>query len=178
MLKATTLLLKRQPSVKLLLVGGGPEKDRLVALTEELNLQDRVVFTGRVPHGEVGRYYDLVDLFVYPRLSMRLTDLVTPMKPLEAMAKGSVVVASDVGGHRELIVDGQRGFLFKADDLEALAGRLAEVIESRDDWPRLAAAGRRYVEEERNWKAVTARYEPVYRRLMAIRGRRAQNAAA
>lgn len=178
LLQATTLLLRRQPSVKLLLVGGGPVKDRLVALTRELNLQDQVVFTGRVPHSEVGRYYDLVDIFVYPRLSMRLTDLVTPMKPLEAMAKGSVVVASDVGGHQELIADGQRGFLFEADNREALASRLAEVIENREDWPRLAAAGRRYVEEERNWKAVTARYEPIYQRLMAVRGRKAESAAA
>ena len=53
-------------------------------------------------------------MLVYPRLSMRLTELVTPLKPLEAMAQGRLVLASDVGGHRELIRDGETGTLFKA----------------------------------------------------------------
>jgi glycogen(starch) synthase len=64
-----------------------------------------VHFTGRVPHAEVQRYYGLIDVLIYPRRSMRLTDLVTPLKPLEAMAQGKLVLASDVGGHRELITD-------------------------------------------------------------------------
>src|SRR3546814_4573003 len=94
---------------------------------------------------------------------MRLTDLVTPLKPLEAMAQGSIVVASDVGGHRELLVDGERGYLFRADDSAALAGKLAEVIDRQEDWPAMRAAGRRYVESERTWDAAVARYAPVYR---------------
>src|SRR3546814_8010738 len=82
---------------------------------------------------------------------MRLTDLVTPLKPLEAMAQGSIVVASDVGGHRELLVDGQRGYLFKADDAGALAGKLAEVIDRQEDWPAMRQAGLRFVETEGPW---------------------------
>ncbi|MDF0678140.1 MAG: glycosyltransferase [Nitrosomonas sp.] len=58
-------------------------------------------------------YYDLIDVLVYPRLSMRLTDLVTPLKPLEAMAQGRVLAASDVGGHQELIRDNHNGILFQ-----------------------------------------------------------------
>jgi len=64
------------------------------------------VFAGRVPHREVSRYYSLIDLLVFPRKSMRLTETVTPLKPLEAMAQGRLVIASDVGGHRELIEHG------------------------------------------------------------------------
>src|SRR3546814_11837452 len=88
---------------------------------------------------------------------MRLTDLVTPLKPLEAMAQGSIVVASDVGGHRELLVDGQRGYLFKADDAGALAGKPAEVIDRQEDWPAMREAWRRYVETERTLDAAVAR---------------------
>ena len=66
-----------------------------------------------MPHAEVQRYYDLIDVLVYPRRSMRLTELVTPLKPLEAMAQGRMFVASDVGGHRELIRDGETGLLFR-----------------------------------------------------------------
>jgi PEP-CTERM/exosortase A-associated glycosyltransferase len=174
LLEAMSRLLKRRPDVKLLLVGGGPEKDRLAAKAVAMGLAGRVVFTGRVPHEDVQRYYSLVTLFVYPRHRMRLTDLVTPLKPLEAMAQGSIVVASDVGGHRELLVDGERGYLFKADDADALAARLAEVIGRQDDWPAIRAAGRRYVEAERSWDQVVARYAPVYEELVA--GRRRERA--
>ena len=81
-----------------------------------MGVADKVIFTGRVPHAEVQRYYDLVDVLAYPRHSMRLTELVTPLKPLEAMAQGRLLVASDVGGHKELIRHGETGFLFKAGD--------------------------------------------------------------
>ena len=69
-----------------------------------------------MPHDEVERYYSLVDVLAYPRKKMRLTDLVTPLKPLEAMAQGRLVAASDVGGHRELIRDGDTGTLFAPDE--------------------------------------------------------------
>lgn len=167
LLQAMGRLLEQRPNVKLLLVGGGPEKERLTAKAVAAGLGGRVIFTGRVPHKDVQRYYNLITLFVYPRRRMRLTDLVTPLKPLEAMAQGSIVVASDVGGHRELLVDGERGYLFKADDAEALAAKLAEVIGRQEEWPAMRAAGRHYVETQRSWDQVVARYAPVYERLVA-----------
>lgn len=170
LLEALSRLRPREPDVRLLLVGGGPEKDSLVAQAAALGLNDAVVFTDRVPHEEVRRYYDLVTVFVYPRRRMRLTELVTPLKPLEAMAQGSIVVASDVGGHRELLVDGQRGYLFRADDADALAAKLVEVIREQDLWPGMRAAGRRFVETERTWDRVVAYYAPVYEELLAGRG--------
>lgn len=166
LLEAMSGPLRQRSDVSLLLVGGGPEKERLVAQAARLGLNNAVVFTGRVPHEEVRRYYGLVDVFVYPRRRMRLTDLVTPLKPLEAMAQGAIVVASDVGGHRELLVDGERGYLFRADDAEALAAKLVQVIGEREAWPAMRAAGRRYVETERTWDRVVAYYAPIYERLM------------
>ena len=110
LLRALPQALKARPDLAVLLVGGGPAEEKLRALARELDLDPFVRFVGRVPHGEVGRYYDLVDLLVYPRHSMRLTELVTPLKPLEAMARGRVVLASDVGGHRELLRHDDTGF--------------------------------------------------------------------
>jgi PEP-CTERM/exosortase A-associated glycosyltransferase len=169
-LEALVQLRSRLPELRLLLVGGGPQEAALRERAAQLGLGDVVVFAGRVPHAEVVRYYDLVDVFVYPRLSMRLTDLVTPLKPLEAMAQGRLVVASDVGGHRELIRDGETGLLFRAGDAGALADAVVALFADRARWPALRAAGRRFVEQERNWQASVARYEPVYRRLLANRG--------
>ena len=170
LLEAFGRLLRRRPEVRLLLVGGGPEENRLKAQAAALGLNEAVVFTGRVPHDDVGRYYDLVTVFVYPRRRMRLTDLVTPLKPLEAMAQGSIVVASDVGGHKELLVDGERGYLFQADDSEALEVKLEQVIGLQEAWPTMRASGRRFVETERTWDRVVAHYVPVYERLLAGRG--------
>ena len=78
----------------LLLVGGGPMEDALRAQAANSPAHDRIHFVGRVPHDQVERYYSLVDVLAYPRKSMRLTDLVTPLKPLEAMAQGRLVAAS------------------------------------------------------------------------------------
>jgi glycosyltransferase involved in cell wall biosynthesis len=123
------------------------------------------VFTGRVPHEQVQKYYDLLDVLVYPRLSMRLTDLVTPLKPLEAMAQGRVLAASDVGGHLELIADGKTGVLFKAGDPQSLADKVGALLEAQAQWPALRAAGREFVESERNWTVSVARYKNIYGRL-------------
>ncbi len=120
-----------------------------------------MTFVGRVPHTEVQRYYDLVDVLVYPRMHMRLTDLVTPLKPLEAMAQGKLVVASDVGGHRELIRDKLTGSLFKAGDEHALASAVVELLEDSSSWSARRAAGRKFVESERTWAASVGRYRQV-----------------
>jgi glycosyltransferase involved in cell wall biosynthesis len=151
-----------------LLVGGGAQEEALKALAAQLNVTDKVIFTGRVPHDQVQRYYNLSDVLVYPRLKMRLTDLVTPLKPLEAMAQGRLVVASDVGGHKELIDDGKSGMLFKAGDPDALAEKVLALLDAPHRWPALRAAGRHFVETERHWRASVARYQAIYHRLLWI----------
>ena len=166
LLDALPRLLQSTPDVKVLLVGGGPQDAALKAQAQQLGLSDKVVFTGRVPHGDVQRYYDLVDVLAYPRLSMRLTELVTPLKPLEAMAQGRLMVASDVGGHRELIQNGENGMMFTAGSKDALADALASLMAMPEHWAGLREAGRRFVETERNWTASVAHYDAPYRRLV------------
>ena len=165
LLNALPEILFHLPDIKVLLVGGGPQEQNLRAQAQRLNIADRIVFTGRVPHDEVNRYYDLVDVLVYARHSMRLTDLVTPLKPLEAMAQGRLFVASDVGGHKELIRNGQTGLLFPAGDAHALARTVMTLLDHPDQWPRLKANGRKFVETERTWKTSVSKYIPVYQGL-------------
>jgi PEP-CTERM/exosortase A-associated glycosyltransferase len=167
LVRALPHIASERPDVRLLLVGGGFQEDNLRAQVKTLGLEDKVIFTGRVPHEAVPRYYDLIDILVYPRLPMRLTDLVTPLKPLEAMAQGRLVAGSDVGGHRELMRDGETAVLFKAGDVDDLTAKLLDLIARPDRWPRLRAAAPRYVETERSWKQLVARYEQVYADLAA-----------
>jgi PEP-CTERM/exosortase A-associated glycosyltransferase len=162
LLQALPAIAQRIPSVKVLLVGGGPEEQRLRALAQATGMAERVVFTGRVPNHDVQRYYSIVDILTYPRLPMRLTELVTPLKPLEAMAQGRLFVASDVGGHRELIRDGETGALFRAGDAAALADAVERLWRERERWGDLRRRARHFVERERTWAASVARYRDVY----------------
>jgi PEP-CTERM/exosortase A-associated glycosyltransferase len=163
-------LVQRHPEVRLLLIGGGPQEAALKAQVDRCGLASRVIFSGRVPHAEVQRYYELIDVLAYPRHRMRLTEIVTPLKPLEAMAQGRMFVASDVGGHRELVRDGDTGFLFPAGDASALASAIERVLARRDEWPRIGAQARRFVETERTWAKSVARYADVYASLVRHQG--------
>jgi PEP-CTERM/exosortase A-associated glycosyltransferase len=165
LVRAMPALLRERPDLALLLVGGGPQESVLKSLVHQLGLQDRVIFTGRVPHQDVGRYYDLIQVLVYPRHAMRLTELVTPLKPLEAMAQGHLFVASDVGGHRELVQHDQTGILFKADDPEALTRAVLDLLGQPERWPALRVNGRHFVESIRNWPSSVAQYKPAYEAL-------------
>jgi PEP-CTERM/exosortase A-associated glycosyltransferase len=167
LLRSMPRLLATTPSLQLLLVGGGPQEPELRALAAQLDLQDKVIFAGRAPHQQIAEYYSLIDILIYPRLPMRLTELVTPLKPLEAMAQGRLIVASDVGGHREMIEHGKTGILFKAGDADALATEVLALIANPALWPTLRQQARAYVESERNWHGSVARYGDIYQRLLA-----------
>ena len=165
LLEAAKRLRENGVSSIVLLVGGGPEETRLKRLVDELGLGDNVCFAGRVHHSEVARYYRLIDILVFPRKRMRLTELVTPLKPLEAMAQLRTVVASNVGGHRELIRDGETGLLFSADNVDALTCCLESIIANPVRRTELAEQGRRYVETERTWDRLMDRYSEIYGRI-------------
>lgn len=165
LIAAMPRLIMARPDAHLLLVGGGPMDEELRIQADQSDVADHIHFTGRVPHHDVERYYSIIDILAYPRKKMRLTDLVTPLKPLEAMAQRRLVAASDVGGHRELIEDGVTGSLFEPDNPEALAAALADMFAHREDWDKRRAAARAFVERDRNWSSNISRYAPVYQKL-------------
>jgi PEP-CTERM/exosortase A-associated glycosyltransferase len=155
-----------QNEAHLLLVGGGPMEEALRAQSKASPCADRIHFAGRVSHEQVERYYSLVDILAYPRKRMRLTDLVTPLKPLEAMAQGRLVAASDVGGHKELIEHNKTGTLFAADDPLDLARSINRLFDNRANWDGIRATARQFVNEERSWQKNIYRYDPVYHLLI------------
>jgi len=162
LIRALPLIAADHPGVQVILVGGGPAEGAIKRLATELGVGERVHFIGRVPHEDVRRYYSVIDLLVYPRISIRLTEIVTPLKPLEAMALGRLYIASDVGGHRELVPDALESCLFRPQDPAALARTAVELLAARERWPALTAAGRSFVAEHRTWRRSVARYATVY----------------
>lgn len=169
LLEAAARLAPEIPELAVLLVGGGQTEALLRQRSRELGLEGTVVFAGRVPHGRVPGIYALADVLAYPRKPMRLTELVTPLKPLEAMAMGKALVASDVGGHRELVTDGQTGLLHRAGDPQALAAALARLVRDPVLRRSLGEQGRSWVLGERTWRRNAAAYADLYAELLEQR---------
>ncbi len=166
LIAAMPALVERHADARLLLVGGGPMADSLKAQAEASPVASAIRFVGRVPHTEVERYYALTDIMAYPRKKSRLTDLVTPLKPLEAMAQMKLVAASDVGGHRELMEHRTTGTLFAPDDPAACATSLADLLDKRDSWDAMRDAALAYVRSKHSWERNILRYQDVYQSLL------------
>jgi PEP-CTERM/exosortase A-associated glycosyltransferase len=167
LIAAMPIIRQSHPEARLLLVGGGPMDAQWRAAAAALPEPEAVIFAGRVPHSEVERYYSLVDVLAYPRKAQRLTDLVTPLKPLEAMAQQRLVAASSVGGHRELIEDGVTGTLFAPDDPAACAAALSGLLANREGWDAMRARAAAHVRARHDWAANARDYLSVYELLLA-----------
>ncbi len=161
---AVSLLLKEGGDVKLLVAGEGEAEE---GLRDRIpgDLLESFVFAGKVPHNDVPRYYSVMEVVVYPRMKSRLTELTTPLKPLEAMAMGRVVVGSEVGGIRELVRDGETGFLVEAENPQAIAGCLKRLAEDEPLRRKVGLKAREFVVNERNWGKLVERYAEIYRDL-------------
>jgi len=170
LLQAAVRLIEPFPALRLLLVGDGEHESELRRMALDLGLSDRVVFTGRVSHEEILDYYRVCDLLILPRREGIETRLVTPLKPLEVMAMQKPVLASDIGGHREIVIEGLNGILFQSEDLADLVAKWGSLLE--DDGLRrdLGIRARRWVEENRDWGQLVDRYLDSYTRLVAARG--------
>lgn len=166
LIAAMPAILAARPGAKLLLVGGGQDQEALRRQAEASPASAAIRFVGRVPHSEVERYYSLVDVVCYPRKGMRLTELVTPLKPLEAMAQGKLVAASDVGGHCELIENGVTGCLFTPDDPAACAAALIDLLARPETWDERRRTARAFVESHHDWATNVQRYEDVYHQVL------------
>ncbi|MGN5044470.1 glycosyltransferase family 4 protein [Aeromonas sp. 3P] len=149
-----------------LIVGDGAVLDNVKAITSELHMDEHVKFTGRVPHDEIEDYYSIVDICPLPRKGLPVCEMVSPLKPFEAMAMGKVVVSSDVAALAEIIDDGVTGLLHKKDDPEDLANKIRLLIEDHNLRDRLGKSAREWVVAERDWKVIAKRVDTVYRNLL------------
>lgn len=161
LLHALAILKRDGVPYQAILVGGGEMEQEWKALAAELGLSD-VQFTGRVPHAEVLRYYSVIDLCVYPRLQENITELVTPLKPLEAMAMGKLVIGSHVGGIAELLHQGKGGLLFPPENPEALAQLLRNAIADFAQYQSVADAGKEIANTAYSWDSHIKRYQNIY----------------
>lgn len=167
LIEAAVRLKERGVQAQCVLVGGGARVETLKGLAARWDIEDRVVFTGPVDHSEVSALYDLIDVFVVPRIHERAAVYVTPLKPFEAMAMERPVLVSDLPALAEIVQAPERGHTFAAGDVDSLADAVAGLLADPDERERLGAAGRSWIEAERQWKHNGPRYVEVYERVRA-----------
>jgi PEP-CTERM/exosortase A-associated glycosyltransferase len=165
LIKAARAIATRDRNVRFLLVGGGEMAVELQDRVREYGLTDVVLFSGRVPHEDVTRYYSLIDILVYPRISRRITELVTPLKPLEAMALKKIIIGSNVGGIKELVHNDVNGILFEKGNVLDLTDKCEFALRHLDDLQVMASNARQYVEKERTWSEIVKIYLPLFKDL-------------
>lgn len=162
LLEAMINICGRFHDVRLLLVGDGELMTRLREVVAAAGMEDRIVFTGLVAHDQVPEYYRLCDIMVLPRRDTRETRLVTPLKPMEIMAMAKPLVASDIGGHRDSVIDGVNGILFRSEDVTDLTDKLVHLIEHPEIGKGLGGRARTWVEQNRDWEVLVERYIKAY----------------
>ena len=148
-------------SNKLLIFGDGIELENLKKLSAS---NSNIIFQGKISSSEILKAYNQIDIIVNPRKSSYLTNSVTPLKTIEAMAYKKLVIASDVGGMKELIKDDQTGILFKSGDLFELEKALLKVLE-RNDLNSIVDNAYNYIYKQRNWYHNAKLYKKLYSEL-------------
>nr|WP_231704373.1 glycosyltransferase family 4 protein [Arthrobacter caoxuetaonis] len=153
-----------------LIVGDGAELERFKTMSGELDIHDVVTFTGRVPHEDVEKYYSVVDIAPFPRLPLAVCEMVSPLKPFEAMAMGKVVVASNVAALAEIVQDGKTGLLHKKGSFEDLQTALVRLLDDPELRNELATCAMEWVRAERDWNHLASSVTEIYDQLTANGG--------
>lgn len=165
MLEAAEVLNRTREDFHVLIVGDGAELERFQKHVEEHELEHVVTFTGRVPHEDVERYYSLIDITPFPRLPLPVCEMVSPLKPFEAMAMGKAVVASDVAALKEIVTPGLNGYLHEKGNGESLIEQLTRLLDDPAHTRQIGAQAREWVVENRDWSRLSMLIADAYAEL-------------
>jgi glycosyltransferase involved in cell wall biosynthesis len=159
--------LRQQHPLSVIIVGDGAQQSVLQQQAQQLGIADVVHFVGRVLPSQVADYYSIIDIIALPRKPIAVCELVSPLKPFEAMAMQRAVVASNVAAQADIVQDGVTGRLFAKGSVDDLARVLDELIADPAQRIRLGAAASQWVTAERSWDKIAGSVDEVYRRLGA-----------
>tara|TARA_B100000212_G_scaffold89121_1_gene65337 strand:- start:4542 stop:6623 length:2082 start_codon:yes stop_codon:yes gene_type:complete len=163
LLEACSILKEKHGDIfRLLLVGDGDTMQLLRRTARFLQLEDQVVFTGRIPHDDVQRYYSLIDIAPLPRKGLRVCELVSPLKPFEAMGAGKVLITSSVQALAEIVQDGITGMVFEKDNSADLADKLETAILDEKLRKNIGENANRWVIENHSWDVISQRVTSLY----------------
>ena len=158
LVRAMGILRSRHSEAVCLIIGDGLQRPLLDQLIADLDLQRHVILPGHVPNDQIEDHYALIDLFVVPRIEDRAARLVTPLKPLEAMAMGLPVIASSLPALEELVKPHERGLVFEPADPAAIADTADMLIQDSGLRAKLADGGHDWVRQHRTLESNVLRY--------------------
>ncbi len=160
LLKATQLIAKKHKNVKLRIVGNGPDKPRLMKLTETLKIEDKTIFEGEVPHTEIPKYYQQCDIFCFPTLGEPFGKAI-----IEAMACAKPVIASNIGGPTEIIQNQKTGLLVPPAQPKILATKILELLDNETKMKNMGTNARKTAIEKYSWEKISEKYHSLYKTL-------------
>jgi PEP-CTERM/exosortase A-associated glycosyltransferase len=164
-------LLRERRDLKLILAGSGETEAQLRARVPR-EWTEHFIFTGRIEQEDILRYYSVIDICVYPRLSTRMTELTTPIRPLEAMAMERAVIGSNVGGIAELIRHNKTGFVVETDDKVTLGASISYLVNNPNERREMGKRARAQIIKQRDWSTIARRYADIYQRVLSVKSGR------
>ena len=160
--KAVSILKKKGFDVNLFVLSSQSGQNELRAYCNELGIAEDSHIVGPVPHDQVAPFYDLIDVFVVSRPDTRVTRLVTPLKPFEAMRSGTAVVMADLPALAEIVEDGKTGCLYPAGDAQALAAKIRDLLGDKSKRDSLGQNAKNWILEYRTWESVISKITDKY----------------
>jgi len=148
--------------VKFLVVGNGPDQQKLKHLSEDLKVRERVIFAGELSHSEMAKYLKISDIFIRPSLSEGLGNSF-----LEAMAAGVPIIGTSVGGIPDFLGDGETGLFCEIENPENIAQKILLLLGNENLRQKLIMNGKKLVEEKYEWNKIAARMEAIMKQLTA-----------
>lgn len=160
--------ISRIQNVKFVFAGKGPEKDKLLQLVKKLNISDRVVYLGVLSHSDSIKYYNMMDIIVYPRKDLDVCRSTSSSKLFEAMAMKKALLVSDLPAYREVIVDNVNGMLCKPEDLNDLIDKLSRLICEDKLRYNMGNNAREYIIKHRGWSKMAEKLEDIYKKIIYL----------
>lgn len=167
LIDAAAQLCGERDDIAFLIVGDGAELHQFQQRVQRDRLEHAIQFTGRVPHAEIESYYSVIDICPFPRLPLPVCEMVSPLKPFEAMAMGKTVIASDVAALAEVVTDGANGLLHVKGDSASLTHVMRRALDDAQLRARVADRGLAWVREHRDWNLIAGQVSLVYDALLA-----------
>lgn len=166
-IEAMPKVLEEFPEAKLMVVGDGPEKQDLIKLTTMQNLGHAVIFVSKVSHKELPKFYASADLFIGPSIVTKSGDTEgLGVVFLEALASGTPVIGSNVGGIPDIIKEGVTGVLVEEKNPEELAKKIIELLKHKELRDKTVKNGKALIEKNYSWESVGKKFRLVYEKVL------------
>src|SRR5699024_727257 len=168
--EAAATLMPGRPNLRLLIVGDGTALPNIIETARKLGIADKLIAPGRVDRDQSHLYHQALDIFVVPRISTQVTRVVTPMQSVESSASAKPVIASDLPALSELVNHNKTGLLVPAEDINAWAHAIQNLLDNPKRAAEMGCVGREWVLEERTWQANAQKYDQLYRQILNSEG--------